>query len=318
MMASTADVYYNEIPGGQYTNLYEQAKAVGLAARWPDICRMYGQVNAMFGDIVKVTPSSKAVGDMAIFMISNNLTPADVIDSPREFAYPEGVVDLISGKMGQPPGGFPPQIIQRVLRGQAPQLDRPGASLPALDFENIGAELEKKVGRKVDVRDELSYVMFPRVFTDYAAHLDKFSDVSILPTDVFFYGFEQGQEVSVDIESGKTLVIKFLTVGDAHPDGTRTVYFELNGLPRNIDVVDVKLEPQEKRRAKADKNDPTASRRPHAGHGSHRGRGRGRLCQSRPEGALARSDENGKHPLRRTRRQSSRTTGFARNQSRHG
>jgi len=256
MMASTADVYYNEIPGGQYTNLYEQAKAVGLAARWPEICKIYSEVNLMFGDIVKVTPSSKAVGDMAIFMISNNLTVADVLESKRDLAFPEGVVDLISGKMGQPPGGFPPEIIQRILRGKQPMLERPGASLPDLDFKKLAEELEKTVGHKVSLRDVLSYVMFPRVFTDYAAHLEKFSDVSILPTDVFFYGFEQGQEVSMDIEPGKTLVIKFLTVGDAHPDGSRTVYFELNGLPRNIDVIDTHLEPTEKRRAKADKADP--------------------------------------------------------------
>ncbi len=256
MMASTADVYYNEIPGGQYTNLYAQAKEVGLAHRWPEICKIYGEVNQMFGDIVKVTPSSKAVGDMAIFMISNNLSVADVLESKRELAFPESVVDLISGKMGQPPGGFPAKIKQRILRGEKPLRGRPGASLPALDFKAITADLEKKVGRKVSRRDVLSYIMFPRVFTDYAAHVDKFSDVSILPTDVFFYGFDQGQEVSMDIEPGKTLVIKFLTVGDAHADGSRTVYFELNGLPRNIDVVDVGLEPKEKRRAKADKNDP--------------------------------------------------------------
>jgi pyruvate carboxylase len=256
MMASTADVYYNEIPGGQYTNLFEQAKAVGLAERWPEICRVYAEVNQMFGDIVKVTPSSKAVGDMAIFLVSNNLSPQDVLDSERDLAFPEGVVDLISGKMGQPPGGFPTKVKQRVLRGQKPLRGRPGASMPALDFNQIAVELEAKIGRKADRRDVLAYIMFPRVFTDFAASVEKHSDLSVLPTGVFFYGFEQGQEVSVEIEPGKTLIIKFLAVGDPHPDGSRTVYFELNGLPRNVDVVDTKLEPTEKRRAKADKANP--------------------------------------------------------------
>jgi pyruvate carboxylase len=256
MMASTADVYNNEIPGGQYTNLYEQAKAVGMAPRWPEICKMYAEVNRMLGDIVKVTPSSKAIGDMALFMISNDLTVADVLESKRELAFPESVVDLVSGKMGQPPGGFPETVQRRILRGEASQTGRPGESLPPLDFGAIAAELEKKVEHKVDRRDVLSYIMFPRVYTDYSAHVDKFSDVSILPTDVFFYGFDQAQEVSIDIESGKTLVIKFLSVGDPHPDGSRTVYLELNGLPRNIDVIDTKLEPTEKRRQKADKADP--------------------------------------------------------------
>ena len=130
MMASTADVYHNEIPGGQYTNLFEQAKAIGLAHRWPEICRMYAECNQLLGDIVKVTPSSKAVGDMALFLITNNLTPADVLESKRELAFPESVVDLVSGRMGQPPGGFPAKVRQRVLRGQKP-LARPARRQPA-------------------------------------------------------------------------------------------------------------------------------------------------------------------------------------------
>jgi pyruvate carboxylase len=135
MMASTADVYYNEIPGGQYTNLYEQAKAVGLAAKWPAICKMYAACNEMLGDLVKVTPSSKAVGDMALYLISNNLTTADVLDGNRELSFPESVIDLVSGKMGQPPGGFPEKVKQRILRGEKPLLTRPGATMPPVDFE---------------------------------------------------------------------------------------------------------------------------------------------------------------------------------------
>jgi len=256
MMASTADVYYNEIPGGQYTNLFEQAKAVGLSARWPEICRTYAAVNQIVGDIVKVTPSSKAVGDMALFLVTNNLTAADVLDSKRDLAFPESVVDLIAGRMGQPPGGFPPKVIERVLRGELPQTERPGANLPPIDFDAVSAELAAKIDRQPTLREVLSYLMFPRVFTDFVAYEEKFADVSILPTNLFFFGQVPGQEVSVEIERGKTLIVKFLTVGDPHPDGRRTVYFELNGQPRNIDVRDLSLEPEEPQRAKADRNDP--------------------------------------------------------------
>ncbi len=256
MMASTADVYQNEIPGGQYTNLYEQAKAVGLAARWPDICRMYAEVNQMLGDIVKVTPSSKAIGDMALFMISNQLTPQDVLESKRELAFPESIVDLVSGRMGQPPGGFPAKVRARVLRGEKPLRGRPGASLAAADFKAVAAQLETKMGRKPAKRDVISYLMFPKVMNEFVAHVQKYSDTSILPTPLFFYGQLPGQEMAVDIERGKTLIIKFLAVGDPHPDGRRTVFFELNGQPRSINVKDLALESTASVRAKADRSDP--------------------------------------------------------------
>jgi len=255
MMASTADVFTNEIPGGQYTNLYQQAAAVGLASRWPEICRMYADVNQMFGDIVKVTPSSKAVGDMALFLISNDLTVAEALETKRELAFPESVVDLISGRMGQPPGGFPPEVQKLILRGEKPLTDRPGANMPPVNFQAVTEELEKKLGRPVNRKEVLSYILYPKVFSEFAAHEEKYSDVSILPTDVFFYGHEPGQEVNVEIESGKTLIVKFLTVGDPHPDGRRTVFFELNGQPRSINVRDHSLEPEEKH-VKADKGNP--------------------------------------------------------------
>lgn len=256
MMASTADVYTNEIPGGQYTNLYQQAQAVGLGHRWPDICRMYADVNQLFGDIVKVTPSSKSVGDMAIFLISNNLTCEDVLEGKRELSYPEGVIDLIIGRMGQPPGGFPAKVKERILRGQKPISGRPGAKLPAADFKAVGAELQTKIGRPATKQEILAYLMFPKVFLEYEKHHATYADVSILPTDVFFYGQEPGQEVAVDIERGKTLIVKFLTVGDPHPDGRRTVFFDLNGQPRSINIRDNSLEPEEKHRVKADRSDP--------------------------------------------------------------
>jgi pyruvate carboxylase len=256
MMASTADVYKNEIPGGQYTNLYQQARAIGMASRWPDICRMYAEVNELLGDIVKVTPSSKAVGDLALFLITNNLTVADVLDSDRELAFPESVVDLVAGRMGQPPGGFPPKVVKRILRGQKPLDKRPGALLPPVDFQATTQEVEEKIERSPTKREVLSYLMYPKVFTEYVAHYDTYSDVSILPTNVFFYGQEPGQEVAIEIERGKTLIVKYLTVGDPHPDGRRTVFFELNGQPRSINVRDASLEPQEPHRVKADRDDP--------------------------------------------------------------
>ncbi|MBI3840122.1 MAG: pyruvate carboxylase [Planctomycetia bacterium] len=256
MMASTADVYTNEIPGGQYTNLFQQAQAVGLAAHWPDICRMYAEVNQLLGDIVKVTPSSKAVGDMALFLITNDLAVEDVLDTKRELAFPESVVDLVAGRMGQPPGGFPPKVRQRILRGQKPVQGRPGAKLAAADFKAAAGELQKTLGRQPKRQEILSYLIYPKVFNEFVAHQEKYADVSVVPTDVFFYGQEPGQEVAIEIERGKTLIVKFLTVGDPHPDGRRTVFFELNGQPRSINVRDLSLEPEEKQRVKADRADP--------------------------------------------------------------
>jgi pyruvate carboxylase len=258
MMASTTDVYLNEIPGGQYTNLYQQATSLGLAAQWPEICRMYADVNKLFGDIVKVTPSSKAVGDMALFLITNNLTVSDVLDPKRELAYPESVVDLISGRMGQPPGGFPPEVQARILRGQPPLADRPGATMPPVDLKLVAKELAEAIGREPTPRDVMSYLMYPKVFVDFVKQQEKYSDLSVLPTNVFFYGQEPQQETAVEIEPGKTLIIKYLTMGEPHLDGSRTVFFDLNGQPRSTNVRDLSLEPEEKSRPKADRNDPAA------------------------------------------------------------
>ncbi|HXT58508.1 MAG TPA: pyruvate carboxylase [Pirellulales bacterium] len=256
MKASTASVYHNEMPGGQYTNLYEQAKAIGLGARWYDICRTYADVNQLFGDIVKVTPSSKAVGDMALYLIANNLSVADVLDFNRELSFPESVIDLISGRMGQPPGGFPVKVQQRILRGEKPLTERPGASLPPADFEASAAELEKRLGRPALGREIVSYIIYPRVVGDFITHQETYGDTSILPTPVFFYGPQTNEELAVEIEPGKTLIIKFLTIGDPHPDGTRTVFFELNGQPRDVTVADTTLDALIERRPKAEAADP--------------------------------------------------------------
>ena len=237
-LAPTADVYRNEMPGGQYTNLYQQAAALGLAARWHEVCRTYAEVNQMFGDIVKVTPTSKVVGDMALFMVSNNLTAEEVLHGTRELSFPESVVEFFEGKLGQPPGGFPKALQKRVLRGRTPLEGRPGATLAAADFAATEQTLRDKLKRAVSAQEVVTYLLYPRVFLDFAAHQAKYSDTSVLPTPTFFYGMEAGEEVSVEIEKGKTLIVKFLTVGDPHADGTRTVFFELNGQPREVVVVD--------------------------------------------------------------------------------
>jgi pyruvate carboxylase len=255
-LAPSAEVYRHEMPGGQYTNLQAQAEAVGLGERWHDVCRMYAEVNKLFGDIIKVTPTSKVVGDMALFLVANNLTPADVVEGQRELAFPESVVELFEGRLGQQPGGFPEAVQKRVLRGRKPLEGRPGESLPPADFAGTRAQLEKQLGRPVSDREVVTYLLYPRVYPDFAAHIRKYSDTSVLPTTVFFYGMVPGEEISVDIEKGKTLIIKFQTVGDPHPDGKRLVFFELNGQPREVLVVDRALAGEAQRHPKAEAGNP--------------------------------------------------------------
>jgi pyruvate carboxylase len=255
-LAAGADVYRHEMPGGQYTNLHQQAQAVGLGDRWPEVCRMYAEVNRLFGDIIKVTPTSKVVGDMALFMVGNNLTPDEVLRGERELAFPESVVEFFEGKLGQPPGGFPEPLQKRVLRGRKPLTDRPGASLPPADFDATRTELEERLGRPAGDRDVVTHLLYPRVFAEFDAHQQKYSDTSVLPTPVFFHGLAKGDEVSVDIEKGKTLIIKFLAVGDPHPDGQRVVFFELNGQPREVPVLDRSLAGEGRAHPKAEADNP--------------------------------------------------------------
>jgi len=251
-LAATADLYRHEMPGGQYTNLFEQARALGLADRWPEACRIYAEVNQLFGDIVKVTPTSKSVGDMALFMLANDLTCEDVLNPDRDIAFPGSVIDLISGGMGQPPGGFPEAVKKRVLLGKEEFVGRPGETLPPADLKAAKKKVAELVEGDPSGRDVISWLLYERVYEEFAMHQLQYSDVSILPTPNFFFGLEPGEEISVDIEPGKTLIIRFVSVSTPHADGTRTAFFELNGQPREITVTDQSIEATGEASIKAD------------------------------------------------------------------
>ena len=257
LRSGMAEVYEHAMPGGQYTNLREQARAVGIDAwRWPEVAHAYAEVNEMFGDIVKVTPTSKVVGDMAIYMVTNELTPKEVLDPKREIAFPESVVELFHGDLGQPHGGFPEALQKKILKGREPLTVRPGQVLEPIDLAAARAEAEKKVHRHIDDRELASYLMYPRVFTEYADHRRQYADVSALPTPAFFYGPEEGDELYIDIERGKSLVVRLLAVGEANDEGERNVFFELNGQPRTVKVADESLAADAHQRLKADDANP--------------------------------------------------------------
>ncbi|HEU5442764.1 MAG TPA: biotin/lipoyl-containing protein, partial [Steroidobacteraceae bacterium] len=237
--SGASEVYVHGMPGGQYTNLREQARSLGIDnAHWPDVAQAYADVNAMFGDIVKVTPTSKVVGDLALLMVTSGLTPEKVLDPKVDVPFPQSVVQLFHGDLGQPHGGFPEALQRKVLKGAAPLTRRPGADLPAADLAAERARIQQKITRPVTDDDLASYLMYPRVWLDYAAERAQYGDVGILPSAVFFYGMEPGQEVSVELERGKTLIVRYVTSSDTHEDGTRTVFFELNGQPRSVRVPD--------------------------------------------------------------------------------
>jgi pyruvate carboxylase len=256
--SGTAEVYLHEMPGGQYTNLKEQASSMGLGEKWPQIARTYADVNMAFGDIVKVTPSSKVVGDLAIFLVSHGLTVQDLLNlgPNHSLTLPNSVTEMISGDLGEPEGGWPRKIVEVVLKGGKPRKGRPGAHLAAVHLAEASETLEKKSGHKPSRTDLMSYLMYPEVFLKFAKNRQSWGDVEVLPTPQFFYGMEKGMEISVEIEPGKSLIIKFLAVSEAHPDGSRTVFFELNGQPREVNVRDKSLQVTTAAREKADPNHP--------------------------------------------------------------
>lgn len=252
--SGTAEVYLHEMPGGQYTNLKAQAESMGLGERWPEIARMYADVNMAFGDIVKVTPSSKVVGDMALFLISHGMTVAEFLELDADHAVniPNSVVEMFQGSLGEPAGGWPKKMARVVLKGAKAEKGRASARMAPADMQQVAATVEKKLGHKPAATDLMCYLMYPDVYTKFARNQAHWGGVDVLPTPQFFYGMKNGEEMTVEIEPGKALIVKFLTIGEPHPDGTRTVFFELNGQPREVTVRDKSLEVQGSAAEKAD------------------------------------------------------------------
>jgi len=252
----TAEVYLHEMPGGQYTNLKEQANAMGIGHRWPEIARTYAEVNQLFGDIVKVTPSSKVVGDMTMFLITHGVKAADVPNLPPNTPFPESVIDMLSGGLGQPEGGWPADVQKVILGDRIPIEVRPGLVAEPVDLDKTRALLAEELGRQPSEDDVYSYLMYPQVFLDLASHDARFSNVSILPTPAYFFGLAEGEEITAHIQEGKALIIKLLQKSDPDPDGRVTLIYELNGFARHVTVVDRSLATHVVERPKADPKDP--------------------------------------------------------------
>ncbi|KAB7624378.1 pyruvate carboxylase [Alkalilimnicola sp. S0819] len=263
--SGTSDVYHHAMPGGQYTNLREQARGMGLERHWPEVADTYAQVNELFGNIVKVTPSSKVVGDMALMMVTSDLTAEQVLDPEHEVNFPDSVKGFFRGELGQPVSGFPEALQKKVLGDEAPLTARPGAVLPAADLDALRAEAEAQVEREITDAELASYLMYPKVFVEYARHREAFGNVSVLPTHAFFHGLESQEEVSIDIERGKRLILRCLAISEADEEGKRRVFFELNGQPRRIKVADTSLAPKSAARRKVEPGKPGQIAAPMAG-----------------------------------------------------
>jgi len=260
LKAGTADVYKHEIPGGQYSNLKPQAESLGLASRFHEITEMYAKVNNLFGDIVKVTPSSKVVGDMAQYLVSNNLSIEDVMEKGEEVSFPQSVKSFFRGDLGQPVGGFPEKIQKIVLRGEEPYTNRPNAHLEPIDFEKEFEEFtnifQEDLSRKPEITDFLSYKLYPKVFTDSVNHHKEFGNLINIPTENFFYGMKPGEEILVEMDKGKTLIIELLSVGQANEDGQVDVFFKVNGQGRTVVIQDKTVKVEKVAHIKAEKDDP--------------------------------------------------------------
>ncbi len=255
--AGASEVYVHGMPGGQYTNLREQARALGIdEVRWPEVAGTYAEVNELLGNIIKVTPTSKVVGDLALLMASAGITRAQLLDPDTEVAFPESVVQLLRGELGQPYGGFPSALQRKVLKGAAPLAVRAGAALEPVDLEAERAQLQRRLPDPVSEEDLASHLMYPRVFEEFARDRALYGDLRILPTPVFFYGMEPGQEITVDLERGKTLIVRYVATSEPHEDGTRTVFFELNGQPRSVRVAEHRLAATRPPQAKAEPGNP--------------------------------------------------------------
>ena len=239
MQSPASEVYLHEMPGGQFTNLKAQARSMGLEERWHEVAETYADVNQMFGDIVKVTPSSKVVGDMALMMVSQGLTRAEVEDPKKDVAFPDSVIDMLRGNLGQPPGGFPSKIVKKALKGEKPNTERPGKNVPAADLDAIRKQVSDELdGREITDDDLQGYMMYPKVFTDYAQRHEIYGPVRTLRTSTFFYGMEPGDEISPEIDPGVRLEILLQAIAETNEEGEAKVFFELNGQPRTVRVID--------------------------------------------------------------------------------
>jgi len=255
--AGASEVYVHGMPGGQYTNLREQALSLGIsAARWPEVAQAYAEVNDMFGDIVKVTPSSKVVGDMALLMVTSGLKREDIEHPATDIAFPESVVSFFKGDLGQPYGGFPPVLQAKILGGTTPLTERPGAVLPPVDLNAERQVAERDAERPISDAEFASYLMYPKVFSDYAQAQREYGDLTPLPTPTFFYGLPAGQEINVTMAKGKGIIVRYVGTSELHDDNHRTVFFELNGQPRPIKIVDrTHIKPREAQ-PKAERDNP--------------------------------------------------------------
>lgn len=256
MISPHSEIYVHEMPGGQYSNLQQQAKAVGLGDRWEEVKRMYSRVNLLFGDIVKVTPSSKVVGDMALFMVQNDLDENTVLTRGQTIDFPDSVIEFFQGYLGQPHGGFPEALQQVVLKDREAITVRPGELLEPIQFEQLEAVLEEKLNRPVSKKDVLAYALYPKVFEEYAKTEESFGNISVLDTPTFLYGLKLGEIIEVEIEKGKTLIIKLVSIGEPQHNGTRVLYFELNGQSRELVIQDMTVEVDGNLALKADPSNP--------------------------------------------------------------
>uniref|UniRef100_UPI0003826AD9 biotin/lipoyl-containing protein n=1 Tax=Paenisporosarcina sp. TG-14 TaxID=1231057 RepID=UPI0003826AD9 len=256
MMSPHTEIYVHEMPGGQYSNLQQQAKAVGLGGRFEEVTAMYSVVNLMFGDVVKVTPSSKVVGDMALFMVQNDLTEETVLSRGLTIDFPDSVIEFFQGYIGQPYGGFPKELQKVILKDREAITVRPGELLEPVNFDELKEELFHKLNRPVDSHEVLAYALYPKVFDEYSVMEKKFGDVSVLDTPTFLYGMRLGEEIEVEIQKGKTLIIKMVSISQPQSDGNRVIYFELNGQPREVIIQDITIESDVTQKPKADVANP--------------------------------------------------------------
>ena len=255
LKTSTTDIYRYEIPGGQYTNLRPQVESLGLGDRFEEVKEMYKTVNDMLGDPVKVTPSSKVVGDLAIFMVQNDLTPENIVERGKALAFPDSVVSYFKGMMGQPAWGFPEDLQKVVLKGEEPITCRPGKLLPPVDFDRLEQEV-RKFRNDPERKDLISYAMYPKVYEDFCRHRKEYGYITRMGSHVFFNGMALGETNKINIEDGKTLVIKYLGLGDHNDDGTINVQFELNGMRREVAVRDPNASEKTRQVVQADESDP--------------------------------------------------------------